>query len=630
MLYFDPGKNVEEGPLKNMRDTISYRGPDDAGVYINKNIGLGVRRLSIIDLPGGAQPILNEDDSMCVVYNGELYNYLKLREDLIARGHVFRTRSDTEVILHAYEEFGKDCLERFRGMFAFAIWDNKKNELFIARDRLGVKPLYYAETSDSLLFGSEIKVILQQIRPEFNKSVLPEYLANRFVAGEETFFKGIKKLLPGHYLTYSDDACNIVEYWDIGLEKSPAIGSIDAAVKEFYELFNESVRLRLMSDVPLGVFLSGGVDSSAITAAMSKMVKGSVKSFSVGFKEKGVDESGYARAAADNFGTDHHEVIVSSKMFFDKLPELTWHEDEPIAFSSSVPLYFVSLLAAEKVKVVLTGEGSDELLAGYAKYRISVYNIMMGRLYKIITTPFLRNRIRAIIDGLGAGSRLKHLLKRTFLYLGPGIDEIYFDNFSVFTRAMQGGLLNKDNCPEFAGTDPHAVAKKYFEKNPDRNLLDRFLYTDIKTYLERLLMKQDKMSMAASIESRVPFLDHKLVEFVFDLPVKLKLCGWKNKYILKKAMGKELPRSVLGRRKMGFPVPIKEWLRSDGVEQAEELLLGGRAVARGLFNKEYVVKMLNEHKNGLRDHSERLWLLLSLETWHRVFIDGEMAWKQST
>lgn len=612
--------------LKRMRDVITHRGPDDEGLYIDAGIGLGHRRLSIVDVAAGHQPMTNEDGSLYIVYNGEIYNHADYRDELIARGHVYKTHCDTETILHLYAEHGRDCVNYLRGMFAFAIWDRNKRELFIARDRLGVKPLYYVQTQDgSLYFGSEIKALLaaRAVKPELNPVVFSDYLANHSTSGEETLFVGVKRLLPGHTLTWRDGAVDIRKYWDVSFEKRSSDGRSERDyIAEWGELFRESVRLRLMADVPLGMFLSGGIDSSAIAAVMSTLVDEPIKTFSVAFAEREANELEYARLIATTFKTDHHEVVVSPEQFFDALPNLIWHEDEPLAHPSSVALYFVSHLASQHVKVVLTGEGSDELMAGYARYRKTILNLALGERYNRMVPSSVRGLVRKQLAGM-TGSKLRLKLRRTFLNLPPDIESIYFDNFAVFSRSLQEQLLEPETMARMGGIDPYAGVREALEQTDAKSLLDRLLYADIKTYLHELLMKQDQMSMAASIESRVPFLDHKLVEFTSSLPERLKLRGGTTKYILRESMKGFLPDAILNRSKMGFPVPIGAWFRGAYANVLDEYVLSDRAAQRGLFNSEFVRKLVEQHQRGQANHSERLWSLVNLEMWFRRFIDGE-------
>jgi asparagine synthase (glutamine-hydrolysing) len=621
-------RRVDVGVLARMRDVITHRGPDDEGLFIDGPIGLGHRRLSIVDVASGHQPMTNEDGSLHIVYNGEIYNHADYRSELEARGHVYRTHCDTETILHLYEEHGAGCVQHLRGMFAFAIWDQPRRELFIARDRLGVKPLYYFHADDgSLYFGSEIKTLFaaNALKPEINFAALPDYLANHTTSGEETLFRGVKRLLPGHTLRWRDGHVDINRYWDVSFAKSEQSGRSDQDyIDEWSELFRKAVRLRLMADVPLGMFLSGGIDSSAIAAVMSGMVSEPIKTFSVAFEEREANELEYARLVSSAYKTNHHEVVVSPEDFFSALPKLVWHEDEPLAHPSSVALYFVSKLAAQHVKVVLTGEGSDELLAGYARYRKTILNLALGARYHGAMPEGIRNAIRNRIEGLPRGSRVRKKLLRTFLSLQPDIESIYFDNFSVFSRSLQSDLLTSEARGRTGAIDPYAGVRTLLAQTDAQSPLDRLLYADIKTYLHELLMKQDQMSMAASIESRVPFLDHKLVEFTSSLPERLKLRGWTTKYVLRKSMKGILPETILSRPKMGFPVPIGKWFRGEYRSVVNEYVLSGRSLERGIFQEKFVRSLVARHDAG-EDHSERLWALVNFEMWQRRFIDGEQT-----
>jgi asparagine synthase (glutamine-hydrolysing) len=621
-------RRVDATELKTMRDVITHRGPDDEGIYIDENVGLGHRRLSIVDVASGHQPMTNEDGSLYIIYNGEVYNHADYREDLEARGHVYRTHCDTETILHLYEDYGDACVEYLRGMFAFAIWDRNKRELFIARDRLGVKPLYYVHTADgSLFFASEIKALLEAraVKAELNFAGFSDYLANHATSGEETLFVGVKRLMPGHTLTWRDGEIKIKKYWDVSFAKVAPNGHSDKDyIAEWSELFRKSVELRLMADVPLGMFLSGGIDSSAIAAVMSTLVDEPIKTFSVAFAEREANELEYARLVAHAYKTDHHEVVVSPEEFFAALPDLIWHEDEPLAHPSSVALFFVSRLAAQHVKVVLTGEGSDELMAGYARYRKTILNLAVGERYHRMVPAGVRDLIRGQIAGMSA-SKLRAKLSRTFLSLSPDIESIYFDNFAVFPRSDQNQLLTRDTIDRIGGIDPYAGVRRVLSDTDAQSLLDRLLYADIKTYLHELLMKQDQMSMAASLESRVPFLDHKLVEFTSSLPERLKLRRWTTKYVLRQSMKGVLPEQILTRPKMGFPVPIGAWFRGPYAQVLDEYVLSSRATERGIFNADTVRTLVGEHQRGVANHSERLWSLVNLEMWLRRFIDGEVA-----
>ena len=619
-------RQMDRDMVLRMRDVITHRGPDEAGVFVDDRVALGHRRLSIVDVASGHQPMTNEDGSLQITYNGEIYNHTDYRSELEKRGHVYNTHCDTETILHLYEEHGSHCVDYLRGMFAFAIWDAHKRELFIARDRLGVKPLYYSHTDDgSLYFASEIKAIFQSgaIKPELNFQALPDYLANHAPSGEDTLYRGVRRLLPGHTLIWRDGEIEISKYWDVSFEKTQDVKRSDSDfIAEWAEMFRTSVRLRLMADVPLGMFLSGGIDSSAIAAVMSNMVDDPIKTFSVAFAEREANELAYARIVAEAYKTNHHEVVVSPEEFFQALPRLVWHEDEPLAHPSSVALYFVSLLASQHVKVVLTGEGSDELLAGYGRYRKTILNLSMGKLYRSFTPSIMRDAVKGGVKGLPT-SRVRQKLLRSFLSVTPDIESIYFDNFAVFPLAMQSGLLTDEAREQIGPLDPYAGVRAALEQTDAQSLLDRLLYADIKTYLHELLMKQDQMSMATSVESRVPFLDHKLVEFTCSLPERLKLRGGTTKYILREAMKGVLPEAILSRSKMGFPVPIGSWFRGPFKCVIDEYVLSERALSRGIFDPHFVHQLVQRHHSGEENHDERLWALLNFEIWQRQFFDGE-------
>ena len=620
-------RNVDEAILARMRDILHHRGPDDAGLFIEGPVGIAHRRLSIVDLALGHQPMTNEDGSLQIVFNGEIYNHADHRPELEARGHVFATHSDTESILHLYEEHGKRCVDHLRGMFAFAIWNRKAKELFIARDRLGIKPLYYVHAADgSLYFASEIKALLVAgaVRPELNHAALPDYLANHATSDDTTLFAGVRRLLPGHTLLWRDGNVQIERYWDArpGELAAGQPRSVTEYVAEWRELFQTSVKLRLMADVPLGVFLSGGIDSSAIAGVMSQMVAEPIKTFSVAFDAPEANELEYARVVARAFGTDHHEVIVQPADFLSALPHLIWHEDEPIAHPSSVALYFVSQLAQRHVKVVLSGEGSDELLAGYNRYRTTLLNLSAGKVYHQLSTEGIRRFVRSAATRFAPGS-LRRKLPRTFLWLEPNVGALYFDNFAVFPRHMQREMFAPGLHERIGHINPYAGMLGYFDADPSATLLQRLLYADLKTYLHELLMKQDQMSMAASIESRVPFLDHKLVEFSTALPDRMKLRGWTTKYVLREAMKTVLPETILNRPKMGFPVPLARWFRGEFSPLLDEYVVGERTLARGLFQPDFLRRLVQEHVTGKADHMERLWTLVNFEMWQRQFLDGE-------
>jgi len=607
---------------------MSHRGPDDEGIYTEGPVGIGMRRLSIVDLATGHQPLANEDDSVWIVFNGEIYNHAILREQLITAGHAYRTRSDTETIIHLYEQYGRDCVQHLRGMFAFAIWDRKRRVLFIARDRLGIKPLYYTRTAKEFLFGSEIKVLLEhpETRPELNRAAIPEYLAFGYLSGDETLYRGIHKLMPGHWLELNDSGeIQIAPYWDLQPVVDDPAKDEAYYVQSYRELIEKAVESHLMSDVPLGVFLSGGLDSSAVAALMTKIRRESIETFSVGYAEQSYSELPYARTVAKHINSIHHEVSVSSDDFFHALPKLIWHEDEPIVWPSSVSLYFVAELARERVKVVLTGEGSDETLGGYSRYAFTLKNRAFDNLYRRILPRSLRAGIRNFIgesEWINATARRK--LSHSFLGTdGESWKSFYFDNFfSAFGEKDQLELLTKNFAHEFPPTMAYGNLMKVWERSSGE-LLQRLLYTDLKTYLVELLMKQDNMSMAASIESRVPFLDHVLVEWAMRIPANIQIHGLAGKRILKKAMEGLLPESIIYRPKLGFPTPWSGWLAGPRLDTIERMLLEPRSLERGLFDSAAIRRLFREHRAKYRDHYDRIWRLLNFELWQRVCLEGE-------
>src|SRR5580704_2103131 len=622
------GARVEPETLRQMCAAMFHRGPDDEGIYTAGSVGLGVRRLSIVDLATGHQPLSNEDGTVWIVFNGEIYNHAALRKDLEAKGHQYRTHSDTETIVHLYEEYGQDCVHHLRGMFAFAIWDVRRQRLFIARDRLGIKPLYYQLTSQQMVFGSEIKVILAcpGTSPQLDRAVLPEYLAFGYLSSGQTFYNGIRKLMPGHWMEVDPSGqVRIQRYWDLPLTQSEQPHPESYYIQTYREMLEQAVSSHLMSDVPLGVFLSGGVDSSAVAALMTKIRRAPVETFSVGYAEDAYSELSYARAVAKHLNSFHREVLVSRQDFFESLPHLIWHEDEPIVWPSSVPLYFVAQLAHERVKVVLTGEGADETLAGYTRYAFTLKNAAWDRIYRRMIPGTVRASIRGSIgDSTWISATIRRKLSHTFLGRnGSSWASFYFDNFfSAFSENDQSGLLSSEVVEDCAAGAAYHNVLEYWDQSSGE-MLHRLLYTDIKTYLVEMLMKQDNMSMAASIESRVPFLDHPLVEFATNIPQRLQIGGFAGKRILKKAVEDLLPHSILYRPKLGFPTPWSRWLAGPRFDSIRKLLLEPRSMERGLFERSAIEQLFEEHRSKHRDHSDRIWRLLNLELWHRVCLEKQ-------
>lgn len=623
-----PATGPSESCLRRMRDTLVHRGPDDAGLFLAPGVGLGHRRLSIVDVEGGHQPMRTEDGRYTIVYNGEIYNHPDLKRELESAGQRYRTRCDTETLLRLYALDGLAAIDRLRGMFAFAIWDDQDRRLVLVRDRLGIKPLYYVHAPDgSLFFASEIKALLaaEAVRPTLALDVLPDYLANHAPSGNRTLFEGVRRLPPGHALVWKDGRIRVIPYWSLSFEAPDTVPGDQELVDRFAELFREAVRLRLMSDVPLGAFLSGGIDSSAIVAVMSEMVDEPIRTFSVGFREREANELHHARAVAQAYRTEHYEVLLSPGDFFASLVRMVWHEDEPIAHPSSVALNAVSRLASQHVKVVLTGEGSDELLGGYGRYHKTLINMRLGRWYESATPRVVRNGIGHAISTLPPGSALAAKLSRTFLSRSADLRNVYLENFAVFDTPSQRDILSRDTLERIGELEPYAELEQRFAESSGMALLNRLLAVDTGVYLQELLMKQDQMSMAASIESRVPFLDHHLVEFAAVLPSRMKIRGHTTKHILRKALKPVLPPAVLKRPKAGFPVPIGSWFRGPFRHIVNQYVLSDRSLSRGLFDASALRRLVAEHESGRREHGQRLWSLVNLEIWQRLFLDERAA-----
>jgi len=615
IVLSDPNARVNPRVIERMSDAIAHRGPDDDGQYLNGRVGLGFRRLSIIDLSGGHQPMANEDETVWIAYNGEIFNHAEHRAPLEARGHRFRTRSDTEAIVHLYEEHGSTCPRELRGMFGFAIWDEKRNALLLARDRSGIKPMFYATTpGGDLIFGSEIKAILASgmITPEVDDAAVAEYFALGTVSGSRTLIRGVKKLEPGHTLTWKDGRVAIERYW-----APPAyepgrvvVRDLAEAADEFWRRFVEAVDITLMSDVPLGVFLSGGLDSSLIVAAMRERGVSALRTFSVGFAEAEASELPFARIVAKTFETEHHEVSCTADDFFNALPRLTRHRDHPLTFSASIPLFFVSELAVSSVKVVLTGEGSDELFAGYGRYPRALLNLRAGGALDAVLPNVARGSLAKAIGRLGddyIGSRLK----RSFLARASSFEESYLEPFADFDAAHRALILNGRSAGAYSELGP-LIDRDLLAVNP----LEAMLRFDQVTYMEELLAKQDQMSMAASIESRVPFLDHHLIEWAAQLPPDVKLRGGNGKALVRLAAERVLPRSITHTKKRGFLVPLTRWLRDRGQDILGEYMPESDD---SLVSAAYVRRLLEEHRGG-RDHTARLWRVLAFQVWRQELL----------
>jgi asparagine synthase (glutamine-hydrolysing) len=624
-LAFDSQATISPALIRSMADTIRHRGPDDDGYHVAGQIGLGFRRLSIIDLKSGHQPISNEDGSIWIVFNGEIYNYQELRAFLLEKGHVFKTRTDTEVIVHLYEEFGPSCLEKLRGMFAFAIWDGNARSLFLARDRVGIKPLYYHLTDTSLTFASEIKAILAD--PSVDRSVAPEFidrfLTFQYMPGEETLLKGIQKLAPGHFLLVKDGQALIRQYWDLEFEESRQHKSAERTEADLIELLSETVKLHMIADVPVGVLLSGGVDSTGILSLAVDQTEKRISTFTVGFSgEHFADERPYARLAAERYGAEHHEMTITAADFAAFLPNYVWHMEEPVCEPPAIALYYVSKLARKHVTVLLSGEGGDEAFAGYSNYRNLVWLERLKR-----GGPFLNSALAA---GMSFGNSFfgASRLAKYVPLMGDRFPGYYYSRTSNPHRTTGNGLGSLYSAG-FLGEVDRELSIEPMRALQSRthglSTLDAMLYIDTKSWLpDDLLIKADKMTMANSIELRVPLLDHKVLEFAASLPSNLKLNGLTTKFILKKALSSRIPQQIRDRKKTGFPVPYESWLRTDLKDLVWSLLMDSRATNRGYFSKAAVEALLQGNAKG-SDHSKAIFSLISLELWHRAFLEGEQV-----
>ena len=605
----DAGARLEAGPVRAMCEVMSHRGPDGWNVFDGGQAVLGHRRLSIVDLEGGSQPLSGCDEQVWVTFNGEIYNHQLLRAELQARGHTFRTRSDTEVLVHGWEEWGEALPTRLRGMFAFCIWDARTRTAFLARDRVGIKPIYYARIGRDLVFASEAKALFCHpgLARRLDAQQLAAYLALRYVPGPQTLFEGVTRLQPGNAMVFREGQARTFSYWDVPFDSEPESALCEQEqVERFAQLFEESVRLRLMADVPVGVFLSGGLDSTAVAWAMKQNAQGEVKSFSVGYEGDREGELAYARLAAEKLGTVHREVQVSAELFGELLPQLAWHLDEPVADAACVPLFYLSRRAREEVTVVLSGEGADEVLAGYPIYR-KMLALEQGR--KLAPLVDLLAPLLASASPNPKLSKYLDLATRELPDRYRGVSRAFSDALvEQMLRGLPGARASERVAPLYART--HGLSP-----------LRRMLYADTKAWLpDDLLIKADKMSMAASIELRVPFLDHELLALCWSLPDSLRLRGKTGKYLLRRAMAGKIPAEIITRKKMGFPVPTGAWLAGPLHEQLRQSLLAGKSACRTLFSTEIIKRLLDEHRQGAVDRTEELYALWIFESWHTQFV----------
>lgn len=622
VVYCEREQVVDSLVLKQMCDAIRHRGPDDDGFYVNHNVGLGMRRLSIIDLATGKQPIANEDGQIWIVFNGEIYNHQLLRQELKEQGHRFKTKTDTEAILHAYEEYGENCVQKLNGMFAFAIWDQRKQQLFLARDRLGIKPLYYFFDKMRLVFGSEIKSILQagEIPRRIDLQALDNFLTLEFIPAPLSIFQDIKKLPPGHTLTLRKHDIWIREFWDVQLT-SNSPGSLETR-QQLRDLLQDAVKIRLMSDVPLGAFLSGGIDSSTIVALMAQVMDEPVKTFSIGFEDATYNELQYARLIANKFKTEHHEFIIKPNAV-ELADQLLKFLDEPFGDFSIFPTYLVSKMARDYVTVVLSGDGGDELFAGYDTYLAdkiakkyyqrlpqAVRGGILNRLFDLIPPSpkkkGLVNRAKRFIEGMKLPEDIHHMRWMVFLQQA--------EKMLLFNNEVQSGLV---------ATDPYKFIRHYFAKVSYNHSdeINKQMYVDLKMYLvDDILVKVDRMSMATSLEARVPFLDYRFVELAASIPGEFKMQGKNTKVILKQAMADLLPPEILYRGKEGFSIPIKNWLKKELKPLMLDTLAPDKLKREGFFNHEYVHKLIKQHLSGTENHSHRLWALIIFGRWYDLYM----------
>ncbi|HKR27799.1 MAG TPA: asparagine synthase (glutamine-hydrolyzing) [Acidobacteriaceae bacterium] len=622
-LNFDSGATVSPALVRMMADTIQHRGPDDEGYYVAGPVGLGFRRLSIIDLQLGHQPLSNEDGTVWIVFNGEIYNYQELREFLISKGHIFSTRTDTEVIVHLYEELGPACVDRLRGMFAFAIWDCKSRTLMLARDRVGIKPLYYHLSSSSVIFASEIKAILADpsVEAQMAPELIDRFLTFLYVPGEDTLLKGIRKLLPGHYLLVKNGRPEIRQYWDLDFavsQRQESIGETEAAL---HDLLADTVKMHMIADVPVGVLLSGGVDSTGVLSLAVDNTGERIRTFTVGFSGSEVtDERPYARLAAGKFDTEHYETTITASDFAAFLPRYIWHMEEPVCEPPAIALYYVSKLAREHVTVLLSGEGGDEAFAGYSNYRNLVW---LERLKRGGAT--LNGALAAGVSLASSALDSRRLAKYVPL-MTEQFPDYYYSRTSNPYRTTGNGLANVYSADFGNAIDrEHSLApvRKLQAQVRGQGTLNSMLYIDTKTWLpDDLLIKADKMTMANSVELRVPLLDHKVLEFAASLPPKRKLSGKTTKYILKKTLSRQIPAAIRNRKKTGFPVPYASWFRNDIKDLAWGVLTDRKTTSRGYFRKGAIEQLLAAHTAG-KDNSKEIFSLISLELWQRTFLEKE-------
>ena len=628
IIYQDSNQRADRMLLHAMCDAITHRGPDDQGLYLKGPVGMGMRRLSIIDVAGGHQPIFNEDGSICIVFNGEIYNHQELRNEMIEKGHSYTTQTDTESILHLYEEFGTRCVDRLRGMFAFAIWDGRNRKLFIARDRVGIKPLFFTFNKDRLLFSSEIKSILKDptVPRETDWQALNAYFALSYIPAPRTIFRGISKLLPGHFLVWDNGKVQIEQYWDLTYRPNRAASTSELS-EAFLHHLREAIRLHLISDVPLGAFLSGGIDSSVLVALMSELMTEPVKTFTIGFGGTGSrsgDERPFARLIAKQYGTDHHEREVHPDVE-GVIQKIVTSFDEPFGDDSSIPTYYVSQLAREHVKVALSGLGGDELLGGYERYlgfSLSESYLAIPRWIRERVISPVVGKIPDSPDGSERISQLKRFVE--FANLPP--QQRYFNFRVLLDRNRRTALFSDSIQEELRCEEVEEQCGRYYDSANAADPLDRAMYQDVKIYLpDDILANTDRISMHHSLEVRVPFLDHKLMEFCATIPADFKIRGLQKKYLFKKAVARYLPKQILNKKKQGFVGPMSSWQRNELKEFVRDTLSEANLRTHGYLNSQSINRILEEHFSRKSRHDTLIWSLLTFQIWYHLYMNQAKA-----
>lgn len=620
-LYLDGERPVDPDRVQRMMDVIAHRGPDGDGKYVVGPVGLGHRRLSIIDLSTGGQPICNEDGSVWITFNGEIYNYQELRRGLVQRGHSFRSDSDTEVIVHLWEDYGIQCVEHLQGMFAFGIWDVRQKSLFLARDRVGIKPVYYCQTEKALIFASEIKALL--VDPDVQRTISPasidRFLTYLYLPGNRTLFEHVRKLEPGHYLLCRNGSVVIKQYWDLSFDERSEWANIDEAAEALNSLLRETVKSHMISDVPVGFLASGGVDSTALLSYAVEETDTPIQTFTVGFSGGVIDERPYARLASKRFGTSHHEISVSAQDFRAFLPHYVWHMEEPVCEPPGIALYYVSKMAREHVKVLLSGEGGDEAFGGYPEYK----NYVAFERGKRMTRPV--QGLTRMVLGLAARTTSLKRLRKYAAFVDLNLQDYYYSRVTSpddYFNTHKPWLYSAQFAAAVNGSGASEVTKRLFRQTANQHPLNRMLYVDTKTWLpDDLLIKADKITMATSLELRVPFLDHKVLEFAARLPIGFKVRGRETKRVLKRAFRHRLPAEILTRKKAGFPVPYGMWLTSDLREMVMDTVLSGKALSRDYFRRQAIEAALSPGAPQSAC-SREIFSLLILELWHCQFADG--------